>query len=49
VGAYYLWVSFVVSFGKRMVVSPAYAAPVTLLVACLLLRMAAGRWKRPAS
>lgn len=49
VGAYYLWISFVVSFGKRMAVSPAYAAPVTLLVACLLLRMVAGRWKLPAT
>lgn len=45
-GAYYLWVSFVVSFGKRIAVSPWYGLAVVVLVAALALKLTAARHPR---
>jgi sulfoxide reductase heme-binding subunit YedZ len=42
-GGYYIWVSFIVTNGKRIGVSPYYALPVLLMVAILVLRIAARR------
>lgn len=41
VGVYYIWVSFMVSFGKRIPVSAGYMLPVLALVAALMLRWCA--------
>ena len=49
VGGYYIWVSFIVTNGKRIGVSPFYAAPVALMLVILVLRLAAWRRKRVAS
>jgi DMSO/TMAO reductase YedYZ heme-binding membrane subunit len=49
VGVYYIWISFMVTFGKRIPVSPAYVLPVVVLVAALLLRLGATRWSRRAA
>jgi len=38
-GAYYLWASFMVGFGKRIPLSAWYAAPLPILVAALALRL----------
>lgn len=40
IGAHYLWLSFVLSFGKRIPMSAAYAVPVLLLLAAMGLRLA---------
>lgn len=45
-GGYYLWVSFIVTNGKRIGQSPLYALPVVLMLVILLLRIAARRRKR---
>lgn len=45
-GGYYLWVSFIVTNGKRIGQSPLYALPVVLMLAILLLRIAARRRTR---
>jgi len=37
-GIYYLWISFMITFGKRIPTSPAYVAPVALLVVALIFR-----------
>ena len=39
VGVYYIWISFVVTFGKRIPLSPGYAAPVALLLFALAFRL----------
>jgi sulfoxide reductase heme-binding subunit YedZ len=49
VGGYYIWVSFIVTNGKRIGVSPLYAAPVIVMLVILVLRLAAWRRKRAAS
>jgi sulfoxide reductase heme-binding subunit YedZ len=46
VGVYYIWVSFMVSFGKRIPVSAGYLLPVLALVAALLLRLSANYRKK---
>lgn len=43
-GMYYLWVSFVFAFGKRIPMAPAHALPVAVLVLALVLRL---RRQRP--
>lgn len=45
-GGYYLWMSFIVTNGKRIGQSPVYALPVVLMLAILLLRIAARRRTR---
>lgn len=45
-GGYYLWVSFIVTNGKRIGQSPLYALPVVLMLIVLLLRIAARRRTR---
>lgn len=40
IGAHHLWLSFVLSFGKRTPMSAAYAVPVRLLLAAMGLRLA---------
>ncbi len=40
-GAYCIWVSFMVTFGKRIPVSAGYMLPVVVLVAALMLRLVA--------
>ena len=45
-GGYYLWVSFIVTNGKRIDQSPLYALLVVLMLAILLLRIAARRRTR---
>lgn len=42
-GGYYLWLSFIVTNGKRIGQSPLYALPVVLMLALLLLRIVARR------
>lgn len=37
-GVYYLWVSFMITFGKRLPMSPWYALPLVLLLMALALR-----------
>jgi len=37
-GVYFLWVSFVITFGKRIPMSGAYVVPVVVLVAAMALR-----------
>lgn len=39
VGAWYLWISFAVAFGKRLPQSPGYVAPLALLLLALALRL----------
>ena len=41
VGAWYLWISFMVTFGKRIPVSAGYAVPVVILVAALGIKLMA--------
>lgn len=48
VGVYYIWISFMVTFGKRIPVSPVYVLPVIVLAAALLLRVGVARWPRRA-
>jgi sulfoxide reductase heme-binding subunit YedZ len=38
-GVHYLWVSFVITFGKRIPMSAGYILPVTMLLAALALRL----------
>ncbi|MES2415326.1 MAG: hypothetical protein V4614_16115 [Pseudomonadota bacterium] len=38
VGVYYIWVSFMVTFGKRIPVSAGYMLPILVLVAALIVR-----------
>ena len=45
-GDYYLWVSFIVTNGKRIGQSPLYALPVVLMLVLLALRIAARRRMR---
>ena len=45
-GGYYLWVSFIVTNGKRVGQSPLYALPVVLMLVLLALRIAARRRMR---
>ena len=45
-GGYYLWVSFIVTNGKRIGQSPLYALPVVLMLVLLGLRIAARRRTR---
>jgi methionine sulfoxide reductase heme-binding subunit len=42
-GLYFLWVSFLVTFGKRIPMSGAYVLPVVVLLAALALRL----WPQP--
>jgi DMSO/TMAO reductase YedYZ heme-binding membrane subunit len=44
VGGYYIWISFIVTNGKRIGLNPAYALPVVLMLIVLGLRLAA--WRR---
>ncbi|MBP1859717.1 hypothetical protein [Rhizobium herbae] len=44
VGAWYIWMSFALNFGKRIVISPIYWLPVGVVVLALLIRLAA--WRR---
>lgn len=46
VGAWYIWVSFVFTNGKRIPESGWYALPVALLAAALVLKLATSRSKR---
>ena len=46
VGGYYIWISFIVTNGKRIGVSPLYAAPVAVMLVILVLRLVA--WRRAA-
>jgi len=43
-GMYYLWISFVITFGKRIPMSPAYVVPVMVLLLALAFRL----WPRRA-
>ena len=43
-GGYYIWISFIVTNGKRIGTSPLYAVPVILMLAILALRVLA--WRR---
>jgi len=45
-GGYYLWVSFIVTNGKRIGQGPLYAVPVLLMLFLMLLRIAARRRAR---
>ena len=38
-GVYYIWVSFVIAFGKRIPVSPLYFLPIALLMIVLIVRL----------
>ena len=38
-GIYFLWISFLITFGKRIPMSGGYLLPVTMLVAALVLRL----------
>lgn len=38
-GAWYLWISFMIAFGKRLPMSPLYVLPLMLLLAMLALRL----------
>ena len=40
-GTYYLWISFLIAFGKRFMLGPVYPLAVALLVAALAIRLAA--------
>lgn len=44
VGGYYIWISFIVTNGKRIGVSPLYAVPVVVMLVILVLRLVA--WRR---
>lgn len=49
-GIYYIWISFVVAFGKRLAQGPFYAVAVALLLGALALRVVARlRAARPAA
>lgn len=48
-GGYYLWLSFIVTNGKRIGQSPLYALPVVLMLVVFMLRIAARRRGRPVS
>lgn len=43
IGGYYIWISFIVTNGKRIGLNPAYALPVVLMLIVLGLRVAAWR------
>ena len=47
-GVYFLWVSFMVTFGKRLPQSGAYALPVLVLLVALALRLWPLLVRRPA-
>jgi sulfoxide reductase heme-binding subunit YedZ len=48
-GSYYLWIAFVVAFGKRIASNPGFYAPITVaLIMALLLKIGA-YWYRPKS
>lgn len=49
IGGYYIWVSFIVTNGKRIGQSPLYALPVALMLAILALRIVARQRNRPIS
>jgi hypothetical protein len=38
-GVYYLWISFMITFGKRIPMSPLYILPLIVLVAALAVRL----------
>jgi hypothetical protein len=38
-GIYYIWISFMITFGKRIPMSPLYVLPLILLLALLALRL----------
>lgn len=38
-GVHFLWISFLITFGKRLPMSGAYALPVTMLLSALALRL----------
>lgn len=44
VGGYYIWISFIVTNGKRIGINPAYALPAVLMAIVLGFRLAA--WRR---
>jgi methionine sulfoxide reductase heme-binding subunit len=46
-GAWYIWMSFALNFGKRVVISPVYWLPVSVVLLALLIRIAAFR-RKPA-
>jgi DMSO/TMAO reductase YedYZ heme-binding membrane subunit len=46
VGGYYIWISFIVTNGKRIGVSPFYAVLVAIMLVVLMLRLVA--WRRAA-
>ncbi len=48
-GGYYLWLSFIVTNGKRIGQSPLHALPVALMLVILVLRIVARRRGRPLS
>lgn len=43
-GMYYLWISFMITFGKRIPMSPAYVVPIVVLLLALAFRL----WPRRA-
>lgn len=47
VGAWYIWIVFMTSYGKRAIVMPEYIPPVLLLIAAAALRFAWKRSRRP--
>ncbi len=49
IGLWYLWISFVVAFGKRVPANPTYSIALVLLLLALGLRMAAYRRKRASA
>jgi sulfoxide reductase heme-binding subunit YedZ len=42
-GLYFLWVSFLITFGKRIPMSGGYVLPVAVLLAALAFRL----WRKP--
>jgi sulfoxide reductase heme-binding subunit YedZ len=46
VGGYYIWISFIVTNGKRIGVSPFYTVPVAVMLVVLVLRLVAWRASR---
>ena len=38
-GSYYIWLSFMVTFGKRIPMSPTYALPIVILLLALSIRL----------
>ena len=46
IGAHYLWIQFIVAFGKRIPVMPGYAIFIALLAGAMILRIVAARRSR---